>query len=68
MGEVLYTAVCPDGRQAFVAFSGGGWLIGAMPGPLTPETAAFTKPPVVDRGQFSPTSWSRDGRWLGGTS
>lgn len=37
-----------------------------MPGPLTRQTAAFTKAPVVGGTEFSPTKWSRDGRWLGG--
>jgi WD40 repeat protein len=66
MGEVYNTAVSPDGRQLLARLSDGGWLIGAMPGPLTRETAVFTKLPEVVGSQFAPTSWSKDGRWLVG--
>lgn len=66
MGDVNYTAVSPDGRQLFATLSGGGWLLGALPGPLTRETAAFTESPVVGGGRFAATTWSRDGRWLVG--
>ncbi len=66
MGEVNYTAVSPDGRQLLATLSGDGGLIGAMPGPLTRETAAYTKFPEVAGSLFAPTNWSRDGRWLVG--
>jgi len=66
MGEVNYTAVSPDGRQLLATLSGGSWLLGAMPGPLTSETAVLTKSPVVAGNLFAPTNWSRDGRWLVG--
>ncbi|MBK9242235.1 MAG: PD40 domain-containing protein [Acidobacteria bacterium] len=66
MGEVNYTAVSPDGRQLLATLMGGSWLLGAMPGPLTRETAVLIKSPVVAGNLFAPTNWSRDGRWLVG--
>ena len=66
-GAVNHTVVSPNGKQALVTLElGGGWLVGAMPGPIAPETATLTKPPQVPGGYFNPTTWSRDGQWLTG--
>ncbi len=58
----------PDGHH--LAFEAGpnyrDIAIGTAPWPVTRKTATIVKAPSVQGGIFNPTTWSPDGRWLGG--
>jgi serine/threonine protein kinase/Tol biopolymer transport system component len=58
----------PDGRR--LLFNAGAnyddILIGTPPWPTTRKTATVLKIPDLGGGRLSPTSWSRNGRWVAG--
>ena len=64
--DILFTFLSPDGRRTAAVFSGRDWIIGPTGAPLTLQSGTVTKSPSVGTGLLSPTTWSRDGRWLSG--
>lgn len=66
-GDIYYAAVSPSGQQLLaVMVLTSDWIIGPMPGPVSINNGTLTKAPSVSGGEFTPTNWSRDGRWLTG--
>jgi Tol biopolymer transport system component len=64
--DILFTFLSPDGRRVIAVFTGRDWLIGPAGAPLTLQSGTVTKTPSVGAGVVSPSTWSRDGRWLCG--
>ncbi len=62
-GTPLFSA---DMRRLMVALDPEVW-IGSPPWPMTSTTAKRITIPALTTGRLLPTTWSRDGRWLGGT-
>ena len=63
---VAYTMFAPDGKRLMVAGSDTGAVIGEAPWPITRQSAKPLSGLDVKDGSLTPSTWSRDGRWLAG--
>ena len=65
--EVNRTFISPDGRQILASLSmTKEWLTGPAPGPVTMNTGTLNRMLSVGKGAFTPSRWSKDGRFLSG--